>query len=422
MNELSLLLLLLASLLTTLLAVRWLSDSFDQPSVLGELLLGVLLGNLGVFFGEPLFEILMNPESTESVAESAPVAAHVATVFQALAEIGAVLLLFSAGLETSVAKMRRVGGRATVVALVGVVAPFSLAYLTCLLLHVEMDVAGHLFLAATLSATSVGITASVLKDLKAIERPESEVILGAAVIDDVLGLVLLAIVSRIAISGSVDGFLVGKTLAIAMVFIVVVIFAGERLAATGLAITRRLDKQNGLLYFALAFAFAVSWIAQSVGLAAIVGAFAAGLVMRNSTPNGKPENNGFQANSTVLAAVSPIERFLSPLFFLYVGMQVDVRFFLNTQTLLLALVFCVCAVIGKLMAGLVAGRDLDRLSIGIGMVPRGEVGLVFLGAGRSLGVISDSLFAALAIVVFVTTLITPPALKWAIGKEVGSEE
>lgn len=422
MNELSFLLLLLTILILALTAMRWATDRLDQPSVLGELLLGALLGNLGVSFGEPLFEILMNPESTESLAESAPDAAHVATVFQALAEIGAVLLLFSAGLETSVAKMRRVGGRATVVALVGVVAPFSLAYLTCLLLHVEMDVAGHLFLAATLSATSVGITASVLKDLKAIERPESEVILGAAVIDDVLGLVLLAIVSRIAISGSVDGFLVGKTLAIAMVFIVVVIFAGERLAATGLAITRRLDKQNGLLFFALAFVFAFSWIAQSVGLAAIVGAFAAGLVMPNSTTNGKPENNDFQANPTVLAAVSPIERFLSPLFFLYVGMQVDVRFFLDSQTLLLALVFCVCAVVGKLMAGLVAGRDLHRLSIGIGMVPRGEVGLVFLGAGRSLGVISDSLFAALVIVVFMTTLITPPALKWAMEREVGSEE
>tara|TARA_R110002073_G_scaffold149534_11_gene303300 strand:- start:114 stop:1367 length:1254 start_codon:yes stop_codon:yes gene_type:complete len=416
-NELSLLLLLLTVLSLALMTMRWVSARLDQPFVLGELLLGVMLGNLGVWFGEPLFEIIMSPDSLEPLAESVPVAAHVATVFQALAELGAVLLLFAAGLETSVSKMRRVGGRATIVALVGVVAPFSLAYLTCLLLHVEMDVVGHLFLAATLSATSVGITASVLKDLKAIERPESEVILGAAVVDDVLGLVLLAIVSRIAISGSVDGFLIGKTLLIALLFIVVVIFAGERLAARGLAITRRLDKQDGLLYSALAFAFAVSWIAQSVGLAAIVGAFAAGLVTRNSTANGKLENNGFQAKSTVLAAVSPIERFLSPLFFLYVGMQVDVRFFLNSQTLLLALVFCVCAVIGKLVAGLVAGRDLDRLSIGIGMVPRGEVGLVLLGAGRSLGVISDSLFAALVIVVFVTTLITPPALKWAMGRE-----
>ena len=416
MNELSLLLIFLGLLLATLTATRWLSDRLDQPPVLGELLLGVILGNAGVWLGEPLFAILMNPESSENLAQSAPVAAHVATIFEALAELGAVLLLFAAGLETSVAEMKRVGGRATAVAIAGVFAPFALAYLTCLLLHVQMDLSGHLFLAATLSATSVGITASVLKDLGAIKRPESEVILGAAVIDDILGLVMLAVVSRIAVSGSVDGLLIGKTLTIAIFFIAMVIFAGEWIAARGKSFARRLDRTNGILFFALAFAFGVSWIAQSIGLAAIVGAFAAGLVIRDQSSQLGSETSG-ETPRSMATTISPLQCFLSPLFFLFVGMQVDVRFFLDGNTLLLALVFCICAILGKLAAGLAAGRDLHRLTVGIGMVPRGEVGLVFLGAGRGLGVIGDSLFAALVIVVFVTTLITPPALKWVMGSE-----
>ncbi len=416
MNELTLPLLLLTILLLALMAMRWVSDRLEQPSVLGELLLGVVIGNLGVWLGEPFFEIVMNTESSSSVADSSPAASHAATIFGALAEIGAILLLFSAGLETSVAKMRRVGGRAVLVAIIGVVAPFALAYGTCVALHVQMTVAGHLFLAATLSATSVGITASVLKDLRVMDRHESEIILGAAVIDDVLGLVLLAIVSRIATSGDVDPWLIAQTSGTALLFVFLTLIFGETLAARGAKLFQSLDKQNGREFFALAFTFGFAWLAQSVELAAIVGGFAAGLVMRDHVAPLRSASENGRVVPTISTTIAPLERFLSPLFFLFVGMQVDVTFFFDSMTLLLAAIFTLCAVIGKLLSGIVAGGNLSRLAVGIGMIPRGEVGLVFLGVGRGLGVVNDSLFAALVIVVFATTIITPPLLKWSLRR------
>ena len=416
MNDLSVLLLFLSSLLLALMAMRWLCDWLEQPSVLGELVLGVIVGNVGFWFGLPLFAVLMNPESAETLVETSPVATHVATIFAALAELGAILLLFSAGLETSVAKMKRVGGRAVLVAVIGVVAPFALAYGTCVALHVQMSVAGHLFLAATLSATSVGITASVLKDLQAMDRHESEIILGAAVIDDVLGLVLLAIVSRIATSGDVDPWLIAQTSGTALLFVFLTLIFGETLAARGAKLFQSLDKQNGREFFALAFTFGFAWLAQAVELAAIVGGFAAGLVMRDHVAPLRSASESGRVVPTISTTIAPLERFLSPLFFLFVGMQVDVTFFFDSMTLLLAAIFTLCAVIGKLLSGIVAGGNLSRLAVGIGMIPRGEVGLVFLGVGRGLGVVNDSLFAALVIVVFATTIVTPPLLKWSLGR------
>lgn len=418
MSELSTLLLLLSFLLLALMSMRWVSDRLEQPSVLGELLLGVLVGNFGSWLGIPLFSVLMNPESAESVAQNAPVATRVATIFAALAELGAILLLFSAGLETSVAKIKSVGGRAVSVAIIGVVAPFALAYWTCVVLHIQMTMVGHLFLAATLSATSVGITASVLRDLRVMDRHESEIILGAAVIDDVLGLILLAVVSRIATSGDVNLWLVTRTSGTALLFVFLTLLFGEAIAARGAKIFQSLDKQNGSEFFALAFTFGSAWAAQAVELAAIVGGFAAGLVMRDQVALTRSASVNGRVVPTISTTIAPMERFLSPLFFLFVGMQVDVTFFFDSRTMLLAAIFTLCAVVGKLAAGIFVGSNLSRLTVGIGMVPRGEVGLVFLGVGRRLGVVNDSLFAALLIVVFATTIVTPPLLKWALGRNI----
>ncbi len=411
--NLSPLLLLLTVLLLAIMSMRWVSDRLDQPSVLGELLLGVAIGNVGVWLGYPFFEIVMNPAAAAATPESSEAASHTATIFHALAELGAILLLFSAGLESSVTRMKQVGGQAMSVAAVGVIAPFALAYITCIVLHEQMSIAGHLFLAATLSATSVGITASVLKDLRVLGRRESEVILGAAVIDDVLGLVLLAVVSRIAATAGFSIWQIAATLGTAILFVGAVILLGERIAARGTSLFRKLDRSNGLFLFPLALAFGFAWLAESIGLAAIVGAFAAGLVLTDQMTPATTTSTDDEPTTTVSHLLAPLERFLAPIFFLYVGMQVNVSYVLDARTLALALLFTVCAIIGKLVAGLAAGRCADRLAVGIGMVPRGEVGLVFLGVGRGLGVVSDSLFAALLVVVFATTVITPPLLKWA---------
>jgi Kef-type K+ transport system membrane component KefB len=416
MSELPLLLLLLTTLLLSLMAVRWVSDQLDQPSVLSELLLGVAIGNIGVWVGIPFFQVVVHT-ATESASGAPPAAAHVASVFAALAELGAVLLLFSAGLETSVAKMKRVGGRAAAVAVVGVVAPFGLAYMTCVGLHVEMPTVGHLFLAATLSATSVGITASVLKEMKMMERRESEIILGAAVIDDVLGLVLLAIVSRIAVTGGIELWLIAQTSGVALLLVCLTLWRGESFANRSQAVFEKLDRHNGREFFALALAFGCAWIAESVGLAAIIGAFAAGVILRNHAVPRDDSQRWDQSDTSMTQTIAPLTKFLAPLFFLYVGMQVEIEYFFDLRTLLLALVFSICGIVGKLLSGLPAGNGLDRLNVGVGMVPRGEVGLVFLGVGRGLGAVSDSLFAALVVVVFMTTIVTPPALKWTLRRK-----
>lgn len=417
MNELSLLLLILTTSLLALMATRWVSDRFQQPSVLGEMLLGVAMGNIGVWLGIPFFEILMHPSSVEIAFDSAAVATEVASVFSSLAELGAILLLFSAGLETSVAKLKQVGGIAVGVASIGVAAPFGLAFATCALMHVEMPAAGHLFLAATLSATSVGITASVLKEMGMMDRLEAKIILGAAVIDDVVGLVLLAIISRVAVDGTIQAWPVVQTVVIAAFLFGLTLWIGERSANRAAALFERLDRHNGREFAALALAFGLAWIAESVGLAAIVGAFAAGLVLKDHIPKSHPFQQKEDSQCSIGDTIAPLEAFLAPMFFLYVGMQVELGAFLHGKTFALAATFTICAVVGKLLAGLAAGRGLDRLSIGVGMVPRGEVGLVFLGVGRSLGAVSDSLFAALIVVVFATTIITPPTLKWSLNRK-----
>lgn len=413
MSESPILLLLLTVLLPTLTVVRWGCRLAEQPVVLGQLLLGVAMGNLGVWVGVPFFEILMHGESGAGLAEGAGVAT--ATAFHALAEIGAVLLLFCAGLETSVSRLRSVGGSASAVAAIGVAAPFFLAYATCAWLHQDMPVVGHLFLAATLSATSIGVTASVLRDVRALDRRESEIILGGAVIDDVLGLLLLAIASRIATGGALDASLFVQTSASAALFVAVTLLAGEQLAVRGNRLLGKLDRDNGQECFALAFAFAAAWLAQSLELAAIVGAFAAGLVVQNDRFSGS--GGVGPPKPSVSESIAPIERFLAPCFFLYLGMQVDLRLFLNHQVLLLAGVFTACAVVGKLASGVAARGGVDQLVVGVGMIPRGEVGLVFLATGRGLGVIEDEMFACLMLVVFLTTVGTPPALRWALQRQ-----
>ena len=416
MSEFSHLLLLLTTLLLALMAMRWVSDRLRQPSVLGELLLGVTIGNLGVWLELPFFQIMMDQESTGTLSDSAASPVHVASVFTTLAELGAILLLFSAGLETSVAKMKQVGVPAIGVAAIGVTAPFGLAFVTCFLLHVEMPFAGHLFLAATLSATSVGITAGVLKEMGMMDLFESKVILGAAVIDDVLGLVLLAIVSRMVVGGSVDPLLAVQTVGVAALLVGLTLWIGERFASRTEALFERVDRHNGREFVALVLAFGFAWIAESVGLAAIVGAFAAGLVLKDQVVSARLVEQRSNEHQSISMTIAPLEKFLAPMFFLSVGMQVELGIFLEGKTAVLALIFTGCAVAGKLLAGLAVGAGRDRLSIGVGMVPRGEVGLVLLGVGRGLGAVSDSIFAALIAVVFTTTIITPPALKWSLGK------
>jgi Kef-type K+ transport system membrane component KefB len=321
---------------------------------------------------------------------------------------GVILLLFLVGLESSVEGLLQVGGRASLVALVGVVAPFGLGYLASRWLLPEESTATHLFFAATLCATSVGITARVFKDLGLLQGKEAQIILGAAVIDDVLGLVILAVVSSIAASGGVQLSEVVRILVLSAAFLGVVMILGERLVRKIVPVMSYLDRHHVQLLFPLALAFLMAWLASQIHLASIVGAFAAGLILSEKS------FATHEGAATVEESVAPLEKLFAPVFFVLTGMQVNLASFLDPALVGLALALTVVAVAAKVVSGAVAGPGVDRLSVGLGMVPRGEVGLIFAAAGKSVGVVSDALFAALVIVLMVTTLVTPPALKWSL--------
>ncbi len=389
-------------------------ERLGMPAVLGELVGGMLLGNI----------ILLNPEwSFFEPLRIDPIETHWAVMIDGLARLGVIVLLFEVGLESTVQGMRRVGLSSFLVAVYGVVAPFILGYGVSWIFIKELpaQLAGivpegfslhyiHLFIGAVLCATSVGITARVFQDLGRLQTKEAQIILGAAVIDDVLGLIILAVVSGIITAAEI-----GQAMQVGSIITLIgvaVIFLGGSLAI-GIYVVPQIMRQLArlrtagiMLISALLFAFALSYLASSIGLAAIVGAFAAGLLLE------EVHFHGFRDEITIHQLIRPVGTFLVPIFFVLMGIQVRLETFANLSVLGIAAGLTIAAVIGKQICSLGAiGKGLDRISIGIGMIPRGEVGLIFASIGRSLNVVDDATFSAIVIMVIITTLITPPVLK-----------
>ena len=380
-----------------------LAARIGQPSVLGELVAGVVLGNLD----------LLGVRGVEWMASDAAV--------DVLSRLGVVILLFQVGLESTLGQMARVGAAAFRVATIGVVTPFALGWGAGAWLLPGHSVYVHLFLGATLTATSVGITARVLRDLRRSTTDEARIVLGAAVIDDVMGLVVLAVVSGvIAAADAGGGMSVGS---VAFVVAKAVLFLAGAIAV-GLAVSRRLYtllarlRATGLLLPAgLAFCFVLSWVAALVGLAPIVGAFAAGLVFEETHASLLIE----RGEDPLHEQIEPVAAFLVPIFFVVMGMRTDLHAFWNPAVLGLAAALTLVAIAGKIVAGLGAGRATDRLSVGIGMVPRGEVGLIFANVGLSLvargeAIVDRATYSAVVVMVIATTLVTPPALAWSLRR------
>jgi len=378
--------------------------AFGQPPVLGELAAGVVLGNLTLtgFHG---LDYLRSDVSVDT-----------------LSRLGVILLLFQVGLESTVAQMMKVGFSSFMVATLGVIGPFVLGWGVGAWLLPGAGFYAHIFIGATLTATSVGITARVLKDLGRSDTDEARIILGAAVIDDVQGLVILAVVGGIIAAADRGTALsygaIGLVLAKATLFLVGALGLGIYLSKRLFSIASKLNAGGVLLALGLAFCFVLAWLADAIGLAPIVGAFAAGLVLedlhyRDFTDRGE---------HTLTALVEPIASFLVPVFFVIMGVRTDVRVFGNPAVLGLAAALTLAAIVGKQLCALgVVGRGLDRLSIGIGMIPRGEVGLIFANMGLTLTIagtplVSQDVFSAVVVTVIGTTLITPPALKWSFHR------
>lgn len=380
------------------------AQRLKQPAVLGELVAGVLVGNIDLLGFDGLSFIGTDP------------------IVDALANLGVIVLLFEVGLESTVAQMARVGASAALVAVLGVIAPFVLGFGVGHVLLPEHSVYVHMFLGATLTATSVGITARVLKDLGQSQGKEARVILGAAVIDDVLGLVALAAVSGII--AAADRGVEPEAGPILLIVAKAVLFLG---GAVGLGVLlapwlfRQASKLRGggvLLGISLAFCFALSWLSGVVGLAPIVGAFAAGLVLEGAHYKPFVDRGEHQLEELI----HPVVSVLAPVFFVVMGFRVDLSTFAHVEVLGLAFALTVAAVVGKQACMLgVLDRSIRRLPVGLGMIPRGEVGLIFANIGLGLTVageriVDDATFTAVVIMVILTTLLTPPLLTWSLRR------
>jgi Kef-type K+ transport system membrane component KefB len=380
-----------------------------QPPVLGELLMGVVLGNLGLF-GITALEPLRDN-----------------TILRLVAEIGAILLLFEVGVESDLVQLLAVGWSSLMVATLGVIAPMVLGYLVSAWMLPQAGWLTYLFIGGTLTATSVGITARVLKDLGKANTKEARIILGAAVADDVIGLVVLAVVSGLvsaastssASSGGVGWLAIVWIIVKASLFLVLAVVVGRLWSQRVFIYAARMKVAGALLGVCICFCFIVAGIAALVGLAPIVGAFAAGVVL--DEVHYKPFLE--RGERRVEELLFPITTLIVPVFFVVMGMRVDLKSFASAQVLEFAALIAVVAIIGKQICGLgVLERGVDRLVIGVGMIPRGEVGLIFAGLGSSLilqgqPVLSATTFSALVLMIMLTTFITPPLLKLAFARK-----
>lgn len=383
----------------------WLATRVGQPAVLGELIVGIVIGNVWLL-GYGGFEAIKQDE-----------------VLRTLAELGVIVLLFEVGLESTVRQMMQVGLSAFLVAVLGVVTPFALGWLAGAWLLPTHGPYVHAFLGAVLTATSVGITARVLRDLNATQSDEAKIILGAAVIDDVLGLVILAVVTGIiaaanrggpALSIGAVAWIAGKAAA----FLVSAVVLGALLAPRMFRWVARVRVQGILLTSGLVFCFVLSFLAAKADLAPIVGAFAAGLILE------APFFESFEESRerSLEELLTPISTFLVPVFFVLTGLRVELQTFADARILGLAALLTIAAWLGKqaCMFGVLT-RGVNRLAIGLGMVPRGEVGLIFANIGTTLVVggeriITPATYSAVVIMVIITTLVTPPALQWSLSR------
>jgi len=400
--------LVLISLVVILISAKLggaLMERIRQPPVLGELIVGVVVGNLSLFG----FHQLEYMRANEAIC--------------VLAELGVVFLLFEVGLESNVKQMLEVGLSSFFVALVGVIFPMLLGWGVSAWFLPQSPTLVHVFIGATLCATSVGITARVLKDLGKTSAKEARIILGAAVIDDVMGLVILAAVSGVIRAANRGGAGI-SILAVAVIvlkavaFLIAALWIGSRLSPRMFSLASKLNVRGMLLAVSICFCFLLSYLASEIELAPIVGAFAAGLIL-DPVHYQSFRDRGEHSIEEIL---NPISSFLVPVFFVLIGIRVDLTTFADSSILKFALMLTAVAILGKqACAFAVLEKGLDRISVGIGMIPRGEVGLIFASIGGALllsgrPVLSSSTYSAIVIMVILTTLITPPLLKASLAR------
>lgn len=409
----------LLSLITIFIASKLggeICSRINLPPVLGELVGGVIIGISALsilVFPESgaqasdslIFKLIelgtpLPPEIAESIFESQ------SEVIDVLSELGVIILLFEIGLESDLKELIDAGVQATIVAIVGVVAPFALGTIGLIYLF-SIPTIPAIFAGAALTATSIGITAKVLAELGQLSSKEGQIIIGAAVIDDVLGIIVLAVVSSLAKTGEVQIVNIAYLIVSAAVFLVGAILLGRFLKDYYVGLVNNMKTRGELLLTALVFCFALAYIANAIQLEGILGAFAAGLVLAETEKRQDLEKQ-----------IVPVSDVLVPVFFVCVGAQTNLSVLnpavpSNREGLIVAIFLIVVAIIGKVITGFtVFGQPgINRLAIGVGMIPRGEVGLVFAGVGSASGALSASTEAAIIMMVISTTFLAPPLLR-----------
>ncbi|WP_017293920.1 cation:proton antiporter [Geminocystis herdmanii] len=415
--------LILAGVLLSLVVIYFASklggelcSRVNLPSVLGELVGGVLIGvsafKLLVFpeggLGAEDSLIIQLLQTTANLAPGTEEATFhtMSEVIEILSELGVIILLFEIGLESDLKELIRVGPSAAIVAVVGVIAPFVLGTLGLVFLF-HLPTVPAVFAGAALTATSIGITAKVLAELGKLSSTEGQIIIGAAVLDDILGIIVLAVVASLAKTGEVQVSQIIYLVIAAGTFLIGTILIGRLISPWLVSIVNEMKTRGSILIVGLIFAFILAYIANVIQLEAILGAFAAGLVLAETEKRKELEKQ-----------IIPVADVFVPIFFVCVGAKTDLSVLnpaipSNREGLIIASFLIVVAIVGKVVTGftLWGQENINKLAIGVGMIPRGEVGLVFAGVGSASGALSPATDAAIIVMVIATTFIAPPLLK-----------
>ncbi|MBU0536144.1 MAG: cation:proton antiporter [Nanoarchaeota archaeon] len=379
----------LFKLLVIIIAAKaggWLFERIKQPAVLGELIVGILLG--------PSLFGLIDPNIAHGT-----IAFTSFEIITFIGEIGVILLLFQVGLESNIYQLLKAGVASTLVAVVGVVLPVSLGFAFFKYVY-HAPTLVSILVGATLAATSVGITMRVLSEINKVSSEEGKIILGAAVIDDILGLIILSVIAGLAAGASANlGFTIGKIVLFTLIFLIGTLVIGIKFTPVIYKYAHKMKIKRTFVVSSFIFAMVASLLAHLIGLATIVGAFAAGLVFERLE-----EKEHFERR------IKPVADIFVPVFFVMAGVYLDLHS-ANLNMLYVVGVLTVLAIIGKILAGWAAiGAKANKLAIGVGMIPRGEVGLIFAAFGITNAIITNATYSALVVVIMITTLVTPPLL------------
>ncbi|HET8944444.1 MAG TPA: cation:proton antiporter [Dehalococcoidia bacterium] len=365
-----------------------------QPAIVAEVLVGVAIGPHALaLVGKPDADLISLFHNDE---ESAREALNI--VFDVIAELGVILLLFFVGLETRLGELMAVRGRAVAVGVLGIIFPFAMGF--TLIYATGRDDVEAAFVATAMVATSVGITARVMSDIGVIRTQEARIILGAAVVDDILGLLLLAVVSSWG-ADDIDVAELGLTALGAVAFVIFAALVGTRVTRRYSVHLERLHVQNAPFIVSMMLMLGLSALAGIIGLAAIIGAFLAGMILAEADEQLELERQS-----------RPVYEFLVPFFFVIIGTKVDLDAFTDLDILALALGITALAIAGKLIGGGLGARlpAPSAAIVGVGMVPRGEVGLVAAGIGSGIGAVSSDMFGVVVFMSIATTVLAPPVL------------